>query len=258
MGATTPRAKLDALARHLATFEYSLEVPRDERVDPILDFLTIHRAGHCEFFASAFVLLARVQGIPARVVGGYRVSEVNPLTGLAVVRERNAHAWAEAWVDDAWRAWDPTPAIDGPRPRGSMLDNVGDLVAMKWSVIVTLLAQIGPLGIVAIGAAGVAIWFLVRVVLERARRVWRARARPDGERPLPCFEHLAAALERAGLTRHDGEPLEAFAGRLATRTEAWAADAASAMRTYAALRYGGIGDGATVERELERVARAIH
>ena len=257
-GAATPREKLDAIVRHLARFEYSLEVPRDERVDPILDFLTLNRAGHCEFFASAFVLLARVQGIPARVIGGYRVSEVNPLTGLAIVRERNAHAWAEAWVDGAWRAWDPTPGSDGPRSRASMLENVGDLVAMKWSALVTLLARLGPLGIVAIGVAGIVLWFLVRVVLERVRHALRTRARPSAERPLPCFERLTAALEHAGLHREDAEPLEIFAGRLAACTEEWAADAAIAVTMYAALRYGGIGDGAMVAQQLDRVARAIH
>ena len=256
VGAKTPREKLDARVDRLATFAYSLDVPRSERVDPIIDFLTIHRAGHCEYFASAFVLLARQQGIPARVVGGYHVSEVNPLTGMAVVRERNAHAWAEAWVDGAWRTWDATPA-GGIPGRTSTLDNVGDLLATEWSALVTLLARLGPLGILAIGVAGVSVWFLVRVVLRRARRAWKTRARAHAERPLPCFERLTAALARAGLVREESEPLEAFALRLAARTEAWATDASAAVVTYAALRYGGVGDGPAVERQLDHVARTI-
>ena len=256
VGESTPRAKLDAIVRRLSAFEYSLDVPRNERVDPIIDFLTIHRAGHCEYFASALVLLARQQGIPARVVGGFHVGEVNPLTGMAVVRERNAHAWAEAWVDGAWRTWDATPA-GGTPARTSTLDDIGDLLATEWSALVSLLARLGPLGVLAFGVAGVVVWFLVRVVLGAARRAWKTRARPNPERPLPCFERLTIALARAGLVREESEPLEAFASRLARRTDAWANAASAAVATYAALRYGGIGDGTAVEQQLDHVARTI-
>ena len=93
-------------------FGYSLEVKRSRGVDAVVDLLNIHREGHCELFASAMALLARTQGIPTRVVSGYRASEINPITGLAVVRERNAHTWVEAWVDGRWDTWDPTPMVE--------------------------------------------------------------------------------------------------------------------------------------------------
>ena len=78
-------------------------------------------------FASAMVLLARVEGIPARVVGGYHVSEVNPFTGRAIVRDRDAHAWVEAWIEGAWRKWDPTPVSESFARSGSAFDHIADL-----------------------------------------------------------------------------------------------------------------------------------
>lgn len=257
-GAATPAAKLDAIVRELAKFDYSLEVARDPEVDPILDFLTLHRAGHCEYFASALVLLARAQGIPARVVGGYRVGAVNPLTGLAVVRERNAHAWAEVWHGDAWHRLDPTPSSELPQARPGLLENLGDAAALAWSAVRTFLEELGPLGIVAIGAVALAVWFGVRVALERLLRHRRVRRMPAGERPLPCYERLTTALAGAGVSRGDAEPLESFALRVAGRSEPWAPEVAAAVASYAALRYGGIGDEAAVATTLENVAARVH
>ena len=257
-GAEPAEAKLAAITRELAKFEYSLEVARDPMVDPIIDFLTLHRAGHCEFFASALVLLARAQGIPARVVGGYHVGAVNPLTGLAVVRERNAHAWAEVWYGDAWHRLDPTPRSELPLARPGLLENLGDAASLAWAAVRTFLERLGPLGIVAIGVVAIALWFGVRVALDRVLRHRRVRRMPPGERPLPCYERLSIALASAGVSRGDAETLEAFALRVAARSEPWAADVATAVTSYAALRYGGVGDESAVTATLERVAARVH
>jgi transglutaminase-like putative cysteine protease len=80
-------------------FKYSLVgQPRDLNLDPIEDFLTLHREGHCEYFATALVLLLRSQGIPARLVIGYKCDEWNQLGGYYQVRQWHAHAWAEAYL----------------------------------------------------------------------------------------------------------------------------------------------------------------
>ncbi len=90
------------LERRFATsgrFKYSLVgQPRDLSLDPIEDFLTLHREGHCEYFATALVLLLRSQGIPARLVIGYKCDEFNQLGGYYQVRQWHAHAWAEAYL----------------------------------------------------------------------------------------------------------------------------------------------------------------
>ncbi|MBX3224558.1 MAG: DUF3488 domain-containing protein [Labilithrix sp.] len=256
--AATPRDKLEAIQRELGRFEYSLAVPRQAGVDPIVDFVTVHRAGHCEMFASAMVLMARTQGIPARVVGGYRVTEVNPLTGRAVVRDRDAHAWVEAWIDGAWRGWDPTPASESlGRPAGA-LDHAGDLLSIALDRVVGALVALGLLGTAALLAGTAALLLGVRWLGGRVRL--RRRRTRDAEAhglPLPCFELLTGALASAGHARAESEPIEAFARRLGEVKASWARDAEAALLDYAGLRYGGVGDEAVVVRAVDRAARAV-
>lgn len=93
---------------------YTLNPPLLDR-DAIDGFLFDSKRGFCEHFASAFVFTLRAAGVPARVVAGYQGGEVNPLDGFLVVRQYDAHAWAEVWI--AGRGWvrvDPT-AISAPR-----------------------------------------------------------------------------------------------------------------------------------------------
>jgi protein-glutamine gamma-glutamyltransferase len=76
---------------------------------PLEDFLLRSRAGHCEYFATATVLLLRAAGIPARYATGYSVQEWSPREGRYLVRVRHAHSWALVYVDGAWRDFDTTP-----------------------------------------------------------------------------------------------------------------------------------------------------
>ena len=76
---------------------------------PLSAFLLASRAGHCEYFASATVLLLRAAGIPARYATGFSAQEWSKLDGAYVVRERHAHAWVRAWVGGAWQDLDTTP-----------------------------------------------------------------------------------------------------------------------------------------------------
>lgn len=257
--ATTDRARLDAIKRELARFEYSLAATRDPKLDPVIDFVTVHRAGHCEYFASAMALMARTQGIPARVVGGYRVSEVNPLTGRAIVRDRNAHTWVEAWVDNAWTEWDPTPPSETFARRAGALDNLGDVVSSVMDDASAVISRLGPFSTIAVLASIVGSFFAVRGLARVIKpRVLRARANAKTRMvPLPCFVSLTDALARAGHERDPSEPVEVFARRLATVETPWAADASQALLLYADLRYGGLGDEAAIVRQLDRAARAV-
>jgi len=243
-GATTDREKLKAIEEHLSHYEYSLAVERNESLDPIFDFVTVHKAGHCEFFASAMVLLARTQGIPARVIGGYRVDEINPMTSQSVVRERNAHTWVEAWVDGGWHAYDPTPVADSP---GGFLAHASDL----WAMLMDRLAAFGPLGFAVVLAGILAAMFGLRALRNWGRAPRRRRAQLAMERPLPCFERLSAKLAAAGFQRDESEPIETFAERIPVK------DAATALVAYAALRYGGIGDEKSVAAAAEKAVRAM-
>jgi len=91
-------------------FTYSLVLKRPGyHSTPVSDFLTGSRSGHCEYFATATVLLLRAAGIPARYGTGYSVHEFSRMENSYVVRKRHAHAWALVYVDGAWQDFDTTP-----------------------------------------------------------------------------------------------------------------------------------------------------
>jgi len=74
------------------------------------------RRGFCEHFASAFVMLMRAAGVPARVVAGYQGGEINPVNGTVIVHQFDAHAWAEVWLPGrGWVREDPTSAVSPAR-----------------------------------------------------------------------------------------------------------------------------------------------
>jgi len=120
---------LERQLRDSGQFEYSLEgQERDPSVDAIEDFITNNRRGHCEYFATALVLMLRSQGIPARLVVGYKTDEWNDLGKFFQVRQLHAHTWVEAYLSPrhlrdqpelaalpfrtpfgAWIRLDPTP-----------------------------------------------------------------------------------------------------------------------------------------------------
>jgi len=92
------------------SYYYTLTPPALGR-DSIDDFLFRTRRGFCGHYASAFAVLARAAGIPARVVTGYQGAERNPLGDYWIVRQSDAHAWVEVWLDDGWVRFDPTAAV---------------------------------------------------------------------------------------------------------------------------------------------------
>jgi transglutaminase-like putative cysteine protease len=93
------------------TFSYTLQPPLGGR-DMVDDFLFTSKAGFCEHYSGAYVVLMRAMGVPARVVTGYQGGELNPLDGYLTVRQSDAHAWAEIWVPaQGWRRVDPTGAV---------------------------------------------------------------------------------------------------------------------------------------------------
>lgn len=116
---------LESWFRDPRIFTYSVEVSTGSGALDLAAWLTDpasrnYRTGYCEQFATAFAVMARTLGIPSRVVLGFAPGEeqIQPDGGrLIVVRERNAHAWVELWMDgQGWVAFDPTPRSDGINP----------------------------------------------------------------------------------------------------------------------------------------------
>ncbi len=92
-------------------FAYTLQPP-PLGDDPVDDFLFRTRRGFCEHYASAFATLMRAADIPSRVVIGYQGGEDNPTGDYTIVRQADAHAWTEVWLDGrGWVRVDPTAAV---------------------------------------------------------------------------------------------------------------------------------------------------
>ncbi len=110
-------ALINAVLNHFRRggYHYTLQPPVLGR-DSIDEFLFETRLGFCEHYASAFVVLMRAVGIPARVVTGYQGGEVNPVDGYLTVRQSDAHAWAEVWLPGrGWKRVDPTGVVSPVR-----------------------------------------------------------------------------------------------------------------------------------------------
>ncbi|HTX53289.1 MAG TPA: DUF3488 and transglutaminase-like domain-containing protein [Candidatus Baltobacteraceae bacterium] len=109
-GAATPSEVIARAATHLErNIRYSLDLGRATGRDPLEEFLFERRTGNCEYFASSLVVLLRAVGIPARLVNGFQRGEWNEVGQYLAVRQRDAHSWAEVYVDGHWLTVDPTP-----------------------------------------------------------------------------------------------------------------------------------------------------
>ncbi len=100
-------------------FAYTLEQPNGRKADPLAGFLLEDRRGHCEYFATAFAVMLRLSGVPARVVGGFQGGWLDEDGDIVVFTTDNAHAWVE-WFDPStgWVVDDATPPAPPSRLSG--------------------------------------------------------------------------------------------------------------------------------------------
>jgi len=138
------------LKQYLArNYTYSTNVPRGATQEPIDFFLFESKKGHCELYASSFVMLARSLGIPARLVNGFAQGEYNELGKWYLFRKRHAHAWAEVKLffprggkwDYWWVTVDPTPVGQplgsGPEEMSlSYAASITDWIRVTWLMYV--------------------------------------------------------------------------------------------------------------------------
>jgi transglutaminase-like putative cysteine protease len=250
-------------------FVYTLAPPLYEDA-PVDQFLFGPRRGFCEHFASSFVVLLRAAGIPARVVTGYQGGEMNPQGGYMIVRQSDAHAWAEALIDGTWRRYDPTAAVAPSRVERGLSSALPDSDALP------LLARLDGGWLKDLGLAWDAanhLWrrHVVDFNYQRQRSLWRelnvdtfvpwqivaaiaiaisgwaglvllwlARRRRRQERALALWEDLCRRLARAGLPRAPHEGPLAFAQRAATRWPQFNIAFTAIGGAYAVLRYGDL------------------
>lgn len=120
---------VNAALRHFneQPFVYTLNPPYYAE-NPIHQFLFEDREGFCEHYASSFTQLMRVAGIPSRMVIGYQGGEYNPMGDYYILRQSDAHAWSEVWLQkNGWTRIDPTAAVAPERVRHSIQPEFGDL-----------------------------------------------------------------------------------------------------------------------------------
>ncbi len=117
---------------HEQDFYYTLEPP-PLGSNPVDRFLFETRRGFCEHYASAFAVLMRSVGIPTRIVLGYQGGELNPIGGHLIVRQSDAHAWTEVWLDgEGWVRVDPTAAVAPERVEIGTSDAAFEGIGESW------------------------------------------------------------------------------------------------------------------------------
>ncbi|WP_339095117.1 transglutaminaseTgpA domain-containing protein [Deinococcus sp. VB343] len=280
-----PRQRVQAALEYLQNnnFSYTLsppKLPAENRVDA---FLFGTRQGFCEHYSSAFAVLMRAAGVPARVVGGYQGGEVNPNGGYLIVRQQNAHAWNEVWFEgEGWVRVDPTAAVAPARIRTDLTTALAqpraaaplqktrleqlklrfDALQNQWNTWVasydgeqqrSLLSRLGvrdttsPLYLLGLLA-------LAGLLLLPALAFLRRTARPRD----PALLALYTLTQRLGLPRAPGETPTAYVQRAAAQSPEQAELLRAIVQTFNRLRYGrepGADTLATLREQVRRVRR---
>jgi transglutaminase-like putative cysteine protease len=259
-------------------FEYTLLPPALGR-DSVDEFLFGTKQGFCEHFASSFVFLMRAAGVPARVVTGYQGGDTNPVDDYMVIRQADAHAWAEIWLAEAgWTRVDPTAAaipvrieqgIAAAAPRGALLPlfmrsgssllkslrNNWEALTNHWNQWVLgynpdrqreMLSRLGVHQPSWQTLAVMLFWSVAGVVVLIA--LWLLRNIRREDEVHRAWLRFCAKLARAGLTRAGAEgPLD-YADRVGTRLPARDAEVRAIAGLYVDLRYGPRAEAPSVAR----------
>ena len=263
-------------------YVYTLEPGTMAPADRIDQFLFDSYRGFCEHYASAFVYMMRLAGIPARVVAGYQGGEINPVNRTVIVHQFDAHAWAEVWLaGQGWTRIDPTAAVAPDRiewgleqalqEEGSFLSQTPlsplryrkipllnrlrleyDALTYRWQSWVVgfdseaqfdlLQGYLGKLDARKFAAVLLGSWALV--LLPVAFTLMRRR---KTRQLSPLDRHylkLCARLEKLGVRRYPGESPVQFAARAGQRLPAVAQQLAEIASLYQELAYAPAAEAA--------------
>ena len=267
-------------------FVYTLEPP-PLGANTVDDFLFTSKRGFCEHYASAFVFLMRAANIPARVVTGYLGGEFNDVGNYYIVRQSDAHAWAEVWLaGQGWVRVDPTGAIAPDRvQRGlsaALSDNAAlpfmernppqwmrdlrfnlDTLANQWNQWVlgydterqfAFLTRLGMESItwqkMALNMASGLGLVIALFALFMLRHLYTRQ--PD--RVQAAWLKLCRKLADAGLPRATHEGAQDYAARIAAARPELAEAIRDLAARYTALRYGTHNDEHAQREFLQRAA----
>ncbi|MFA5242960.1 MAG: DUF3488 and transglutaminase-like domain-containing protein [Sulfuricella sp.] len=251
-------------------FFYTLNPPLlgEQAVD---DFIFGSRRGFCEHYAGSFVFLMRAAGIPARVVTGYQGGEPNPMGDYMIVRQSDAHAWTEIWLDgEGWVRIDPTAAVSPSRietgiasalpaaelpPALMQLDTAWlmrmrlslDLLNNNWNQWVLGYNQERQMRFLSSFHQGLGSWQNMTLAMLGGLAsillgisfwmLWRA-SRQAIDPVLAAYQKFCAKLARRGIVRASSEGAVDFAARASRTRPELARQIRQITRLYVTLRYG--------------------
>jgi protein-glutamine gamma-glutamyltransferase len=255
-GAATTQEKIDAALRFFLGWKYDLGIDIPQGRHPLSYFLLKKPAAHCEYYAAGVVALLRIGGVPCRYVTGLHVSEYNTFSGHWIGRNRDAHAWVEAWDDQrGWVTVDATPGggNQGNTWRASTGAQWMESMRFRWSrwkeaiarlwkkglpdgtFLLLLLRELAPPALLVGGLSALLLW-------RKKRRVKARKQRPETPHFAALKRILAQADQQArkhGFQRDETETLHQFAHRIENESPdtEWAHPMAVCYRDYAHCRY---------------------
>jgi transglutaminase-like putative cysteine protease len=267
-------------------FVYSLR-PGGADKDIVDQFLFATRLGYCEHYSSAMAFLLRAAGVPVRVVVGYQGGEENPMGGYLIVRQSDAHAWVEVWMDGRWLRVDPTSVVAPqrlvtgvesfvPQGRGGVLPEgvqalrkVGRFFQLGWDAANnswnqwvlgfshdrqrSLWERLGIDPTTRAGAGKLAGVLAVGlcVILGGVFGVMLRSRHDERDQAAFLYGRFCRKLARLGLARGLAEGPRDYARRIGRQRPELAPAARSIVDAYVALRYSGRGDLAAFKRLIE-------
>ena len=270
-------------------FTYTLQPPLLRGSNPTDEFLFETRRGFCEHFASSFVMMMRAANIPARVVTGYQGGELNPVGNYFIIRQRDAHAWTEVWLDGkGWVRIDPTAAVAPQRiERGIDLGASSASGTVLFALppserVIDLLQQLrqrfdaidnawnqwvlgyGPeqqaeflhtlgLDIRSWQQLGWAFAVVVGGIFITITLFVLVKRQPQHDPVQQQYQHFCRKLARRGMVREQHENASDFSARVITTRPDLASDVALITRLYSQLRYGPIA----TQQQLLHLKKAV-
>ncbi len=262
---------------------YTLAPPLLGR-DSVDEFLFGTKQGFCEHFSSAFAVMMRAAGVPTRIVTGYQGGEINPVDGYMIVRQSDAHAWAEVWIAaEGWVRVDPTAAAIPVRvesglaaavPRGDPLPFLvrADLswlraLRFNWEALANywnqwvvgynverqreLLLRLG-MPSPSWEKLAMALFWLVGLVVA-VFSLWMLRRAREQDPVVRAWRRFCRKLARRGTRRGAAEGPRAFAERAASEQPHVAPDVTEIGDLYVRLRYGAAPDPLSLALLRQRV-----
>ena len=267
-------------------FTYTLRPPT-LGADSVDEFLFSTRQGFCEHFASSYVFTMRAAGVPARVVAGYQGGEWVEQQEYLLVRQYDAHAWAEIWLPArGWVRVDPTASVAPERIRDGLQSAAADefmqdawvplhkiafvsrlrlqwdMVNYRWyqtvvsfdserqrGVLQRLLGEISPLRMALFIGAPMIIALLI--LLGWLKLSSRGPALPVASR---LYLRFCRRMARAGLARNPGGAPGEYARRIERELPRLGPMAARITAAYEKAAYGGDGGA---EKQLRRLLRTF-